>query len=259
MNFEVISPSELQILPIENLPQADIAFVKYQGKYWVIPPSHLKGDKGDQGIQGIQGDRGTDSFVYIAYASDSNGSDFSLIPNQTLKFRAEIHSNIEIPSPVAGDFAGKWIQYIFHVDNDYDLPLIGVLDGVNDTFDLLRSFIPGTVQVWNGPLKMKRGIHFNDNTGQVVFTANYIPQSYDDLSANVIADENTITGETPTGLIDGVNKIFTLSKTPVEKTVCGYWNGAKQKRGVNYTISGDQIEFIEAPEIGAILDFDYKY
>lgn len=82
----------------------------------------LKGDTGDQGPQGIQGiqgeqgpagEDGVDHFVYTAYASDNAGTGFSLIPTDLLKYRAEIHSTVEIPSPTASDFAGAtWVKYI---------------------------------------------------------------------------------------------------------------------------------------------------
>ncbi|MDD3663340.1 MAG: hypothetical protein PHT84_05765 [Candidatus Pacebacteria bacterium] len=62
---------------------------------------------------GPKGDAGTDSFCYVAYASDSTGTGFSLTPTNGLKFRAEIHSALEIPSPTAEDFSDVvWVKYI---------------------------------------------------------------------------------------------------------------------------------------------------
>ncbi len=64
-------------------------------------------------LAGPKGDDGADSFCYIAYASDSIGANFSLTPSNGLKFRAEIHSNGEIQSPSAADFAeAVWVKYI---------------------------------------------------------------------------------------------------------------------------------------------------
>lgn len=77
------------------------------------------GDTGAQGEQGVQGEAGsagadgTDAFVYVAYASDNSGTDWSLTPTGSLKYRAEIHETEEIASPQASDFSGAtWVKYI---------------------------------------------------------------------------------------------------------------------------------------------------
>ena len=64
-------------------------------------------------VAGPKGDAGTDSFCYVAYASDSTGTGFSLTPTSGLKFRAEIHSTMAIPNPTAEDFSDVvWVKYI---------------------------------------------------------------------------------------------------------------------------------------------------
>ena len=64
-------------------------------------------------ILGQQGTAGSSSYTYVAYASDTSGSGFSLTPSDTLKYRAEIHSEIAIESPDADDFSGAvWVKYI---------------------------------------------------------------------------------------------------------------------------------------------------
>ena len=64
-------------------------------------------------VAGPQGDPGADAFCYVAYASNSTGADFSLTPTNGLKFRAEIHSDTEIPTPAAEDFVDAvWVKYI---------------------------------------------------------------------------------------------------------------------------------------------------
>lgn len=64
-------------------------------------------------IVGPQGNAGADSFCYVAYASDATGTGFSLTPTNALKFRAEIHSDTEIQTPDADDFADAvWVKYI---------------------------------------------------------------------------------------------------------------------------------------------------
>lgn len=64
-------------------------------------------------ILGQQGTAGSSSYTYVAYASDASGSGFSLTPSDTLKYRAEIHSETAIESPYADDFSGAvWVKYI---------------------------------------------------------------------------------------------------------------------------------------------------
>lgn len=64
-------------------------------------------------VVGPQGNAGADSFCYVAYAADATGTGFSLTPMNALKFRAEIHSDTEIQTPDAEDFANAtWVKYI---------------------------------------------------------------------------------------------------------------------------------------------------
>lgn len=54
----------------------------------------------------------------------------------------------------------------------------------------------------------------------------------------------TLTSETPVGTVDGVNKVFTVSNTPVQV----FNSGALQTAGgVDYTLSGLTITFVSAP------------
>ncbi len=62
--------------------------------------------------QGPPGERGLDSFMYVAYASDAEGTGFSLVQSDNLKWRAEIHLAYEPEELTAADFAGKWVKYI---------------------------------------------------------------------------------------------------------------------------------------------------
>jgi len=64
-------------------------------------------------VVGPKGDSGKDSFCYVAYASDTTGTGFSLTPENTLKYRAEIHVATEIPSPTADNFVtAVWMKYL---------------------------------------------------------------------------------------------------------------------------------------------------
>jgi hypothetical protein len=61
----------------------------------------------------LNGEDGEDAYVYVAYASDNTGSDFSLTPSDFLKYRAEIHITEELDPPTKSNFsAATWVKYI---------------------------------------------------------------------------------------------------------------------------------------------------
>ena len=51
--------------------------------------------------------------------------------------------------------------------------------------------------------------------------------------------------ETPTGTIDGSNKVFTLSATPVSGTLQLIKFGLYMREGPDYTLSGPQITYVD--------------
>lgn len=64
--------------------------------------------KGDTGAAGADG---ADAFVYIAYASADDGTDFTLTFSAALAYIAILATDTEIETPQASDFAGLWIKY----------------------------------------------------------------------------------------------------------------------------------------------------
>ena len=65
-------------------------------------------------------------------------------------------------------------------------------------------------------------------------------------------------GETPSGLVDGSNTIFTLDSTPKENTESVYESGIRLKRTEDYTISGGIITFNVAPLTNSLIVVDYQ-
>jgi len=57
------------------------------------------------------GTPGADAFVYIGYASDNSGSDFTMVFSSALDYIAILSTDTEIPTPGASDFAGLWKKY----------------------------------------------------------------------------------------------------------------------------------------------------
>ena len=60
---------------------------------------------------GDTGDDGESAYVYIAYASDTNGTGFTTTFSPTLNYIAIKSTNTEIVSPQASDFTGLWFNY----------------------------------------------------------------------------------------------------------------------------------------------------
>lgn len=66
--------------------------------------------------------------------------------------------------------------------------------------------------------------------------------------------------EVPTGVIDGINNVFTLSHTPVIGSELGFLNGLlQQDNGVDYSIAGATVTTVIPPLVGDIFLFNYTY
>lgn len=78
-------------------------------------------------------------------------------------------------------------------------------------------------------------------------------QAYGSIRTRYIDDE------TPTGTVNGTNKIFTVSKSPVVGSLKVYRGGARQRVTEDYTLSDKTITFTLAPQVGEILLVDFRY
>lgn len=87
---------------------------------------------------GKNGDDGTSNYCYVRYASNDSGAGFSETPSDSLKYRAEIHSNTEIINVTADLFAGMWVKYI----GDNGKP--GEPGSVGITLGIIKSYDPET-------------------------------------------------------------------------------------------------------------------
>lgn len=70
-----------------------------------------------------------------------------------------------------------------------------------------------------------------------------------------------VDGESPTGTVNGTNLTFVLSQTPAPSTSLSlYRNGLAIRQGLDYTLSGNTITFVQAaaPQSGDILQAFYR-
>ena len=70
-----------------------------------------KNYKGATGAGGSNGTDGADAYLYIAYASDINGTDFTTVFDQDKEFIAFLQSDTEITDLTASNFTGLWRRY----------------------------------------------------------------------------------------------------------------------------------------------------
>lgn len=63
---------------------------------------------------------------------------------------------------------------------------------------------------------------------------------------------------TPTGTVNGSNKVFTLPETPIVGSVKVYADGARMKPTVDYNISGVTITFVNNSEPYSSVLTDYR-
>jgi hypothetical protein len=147
--------SELDHLPSEpgdegKIPQADPVTRK-----WKLVPMPAGGQDGSDGADGVS------AFVYIAYASDTQGTGWSLTPSGQLKYISIIQSDAEL-TPLATDFsAASWIKYI---GED------GVA-GTSDVFEVYINFLDATPFVYNCPYPVRFTSQISEGTDATISPA----------------------------------------------------------------------------------------
>ena len=77
----------------------------------ICSESGLPGSAGVDGADGVDGVDGDSAYVYIAYASASDGTGFTTTFNASLDYVAILSSTTEITTPAAGNFTGLWKKY----------------------------------------------------------------------------------------------------------------------------------------------------
>ncbi|QHW35669.1 hypothetical protein GZH47_32750 (plasmid) [Paenibacillus rhizovicinus] len=72
---------------------------------------------------------------------------------------------------------------------------------------------------------------------------------------------NTVFQEVPIGVRDGVNKTYRLAQEPLKNSESVYKDGMYMIKGLDkdYTLSGKDLIFTEAPVDKAVITVNYKY
>ena len=76
-----------------------------------VSSKQIAGTVGKDGKSGAAGANGVSAYVYIAYASDASGTDFTMTFNSAFDYIAILNTDTEIETPSASDFTGLWKKY----------------------------------------------------------------------------------------------------------------------------------------------------
>ena len=144
-------------------------------------------------------------------------------------------------------------------------PLIPVVaDGHTPTEEELLELIKPLISLDTGENVIKKINKANGLIEQSMIkgleeTLEVLRNGLVNLGGYVATPAQFVDDETPTGLIDGMNTVFVLSKTPLTGSLKVYVNGQRVRVTEDYTFSGRIITFLTAPPTGSILLADFRY
>lgn len=142
------------------------------------------------------------------------------------------------------------------------LELVGAIDGVNDTFVFPDSLAPVSVTLSYNGLEVDPS-DYNYSAGTVVFNPDAIPQPTEEVDDDHLfgwgfiggAPSNFVAHEVPSGLVNGINAVFTVANDIDGEKIFPFINGLLE---THFTITGaNEITFDTPPETDSILDFQY--
>lgn len=146
--------------------------------------------------------------------------------------------------------------------NFVDKEVLSPVNGVNNVYILRYTPEVGSVDIFYNGLLQKEGEDEDYTISGRVVTFNEPPVSGSKLLASyrTYSEINFIDNETPSGAINGINTVFTLSTMPVAGSEHLYLNGMLQDSGMDYdyTITGTVIVFNIPPPTGSIILCSYR-
>ncbi len=94
-------------------------------------------------------------------------------------------------------------------------------------------------------------VTFNGISGKVIKDSG--------ISISSLTPSNFVTNETPTGLVNGINTIYTLANTPISGSEQLYISGLALSNPSDYTISTNTITAVSPPLTGESIKVSYRY
>ena len=143
----------------------------------------------------------------------------------------------------------------------------GIEDGVNAVFTLSNTPAPASsLTVFRNGLLLRQAGDFAVSGNTLSFQAGAVPQAADVIVVSyrvgtALPGVGFIDGETPSGSVDGVNTLFTLSQAPnPASSLAVFRNGLRLKAGLDYTAATSSIAFVAnyVPQSGDVLLCSYR-
>jgi hypothetical protein len=144
----------------------------------------------------------------------------------------------------------------------------GSVDGTNNAFTLSVNPSPAmSLHLYRNGLLQKAGLDFNLSGSGITFVPAAIPASGDLLQAWYRTAAATaspiyfVDGEIPSGVVNGINLIFTLENVPnPTSSLQLFRNGVLLRADVDYIISGTNVTFTTAaiPQSGDSIVVSYR-
>lgn len=144
--------------------------------------------------------------------------------------------------------------------------LLGTPDGIRTVFGICRNIDANLFAIYMDGLRMTPGIDFDILANhRIRFTppppplARFVLDLYEPAVVfESVFEEANIWAENPEGVIDGVNKVFTLCLADVTGTLRVYLDGMRMKPTTDYTIlNPTQFQFNVAPSVSSVVLVDY--
>jgi hypothetical protein len=143
----------------------------------------------------------------------------------------------------------------------------GIINGSNASFTLANVPNPSiSLALFRNGLLLTQGGDYTLASNAITFLTGAIPQLNDILAAYYrlavsIPGVSFVDQQAPTGAINGVNAVFTLSQAPIPTTsLAVYRNGLLMTAGIDYTLSGAVITFMAGlvPQSSDTLSCSYR-
>jgi len=249
---ELTELPEVEIADGDYLPILDVSVGELKkatkANLDLTGPQGPQGIQGEQGIQGIQGETGEQGIQGIQGEQGVQGE-------QGLTWQGAYATETTYAGDDAVSYSGS--SYICILESTGNLP-------TNETYWNLLALKgtdgAGAVESVNG------------QTGVVVLDIDDVAPTQTGNSGKVLTTDGTnatwvegasdpnnsiIVGETPTGDINSSNVTFTLANSPVAGSLEVFLNGLRQLLTTHFTLSGDTITFVTAPQTGDNLRVNY--
>jgi hypothetical protein len=133
-------------------------------------------------------------------------------------------------------------------------------DGTTTTFTLPEAFTSNSTMVYVNGLRQLRGTDYTEGgTTQIVFSI--APATLDVVMVDFViagVGNNLVSGEVPSGAINGTNATLTLANTFIPDSTSVFQNGLREQLGVGYTeATPNEIVFSTPPPSGDLITVDY--